>query len=56
MLNEAAEAGQYKYSDKCYDRIQLLTVADILEQRKGFDTPTKMGSKVGPGQIALALQ
>jgi DNA modification methylase len=55
MRAEAASAGQYKYNGIKYDRIQFLTVREILEEKRGFHTPTKVGSKIATGQQSLAL-
>jgi DNA modification methylase len=43
MREAAARAGQYEYNGITYDRIQFLTVKEILEDKKEFHTPTKMG-------------
>jgi DNA modification methylase len=55
MKEAGAMAGQYEYSGIKYDRIQFLTVADILEGKREFHTPTKMGSKIATGQMPLLL-
>jgi len=55
MLDEAATAGQYEYAGNMYDRLQLLTVKDILEDKREFHTPTKMGSRMARNQGSLAL-
>lgn len=55
MLEEAATAGQYEYAGVMYDRLQLLTVKDILEDKREFHTPTKMGSRIATAQHSLAL-
>jgi DNA modification methylase len=55
MREAAALAGQYEYAGVCYDRMQFLTVAEILEGKREFHTPTKMGSKIATGQIPLLL-
>ena len=58
MREEAASAGTYthKQSKNDYPRIQLLTIAEMLEEKKAFDTPTKLGSKIATGQIHLGLK
>lgn len=55
MREAAALSGQYEYSGVMYDRMQFLTVAEIIEGKREFRTPTKMGSKIATGQIPLLL-
>jgi DNA modification methylase len=55
MREEAASAGQFEYGGVKYDRMQLLTVADILEGKRDFHTPTKMTSRISTAQTALPL-
>ncbi len=55
MKAEAADAGMYHYGGIDYPRLQILTVADILEGKRALDTPTKMGSRVALGQASLPL-
>jgi DNA modification methylase len=55
MKADAAQAGVYRYKDVAYDRIQFLTVADILENKREFHTPSKLGAKLPVGQGKLAL-
>ncbi len=55
MINEASEAGCYKYKGISYDRIQLLTIADILEGKKEFHTPSKVGTRAKTGQLTLPV-
>jgi hypothetical protein len=55
MREEAGTAGVFEYSGVSYPRIQLLTIKDILEEKRDFHTPTKMGSKISTGQAALPL-
>jgi DNA modification methylase len=54
MKEEAARAGVYEYEGVNYARIQLLTVQEILEGKREFHTPTKLGSKVKTGQTSFA--
>jgi DNA modification methylase len=54
MREGGALAGQYEYNGVCYDRIQFLTVADIVEGKHEFHTPTKMTSKLVTGQRSFA--
>lgn len=55
MKDEAASAGTFEYSGNNYPRVQLLTIADILEKKIEFDTPTKVGSRISTGQLNLRL-
>lgn len=55
MRKEAGEAGTYEYQGVQYDRIQMLTIADILEGKREFHTPTRVGTKITTGQHNLAL-
>ena len=55
MRDEAAAAGQYRYGDVKYDRIQILTARQILEEKRVFNTPTKVGTRIATGQQSLAL-
>lgn len=54
MRQEAAEAGMYTYQDKGYPRLQIRTVAELL-QGKGFDTPSKIGTMNWQKQSVLPL-
>ena len=38
-----------------YPRMQLLTIREILEEKREFLTPSKMRSRISTGQQALAL-
>jgi len=53
MREEAAKAGTYSYSGVSYDRIQLLTVKQILEDKRSFHTPSVVGSRASTGQQPL---
>ncbi|HWO56415.1 MAG TPA: site-specific DNA-methyltransferase [bacterium] len=55
MQQEAAQAGQYKYGNRKYDRIQFLTAEDVLVEKKLFHTPTVVGVKGETGQVNLAV-
>jgi len=35
--------------------MQLLTIRDILEDKREFHTPTKVGSKIATGQLSLSM-
>jgi hypothetical protein len=53
MRDEAAQAGSYEYAGLAYPRMQLLTVTDIIEGKREFHTPTKVGSRIKSGQTSL---
>ena len=55
MREEAAAAGQYEYQGVKYDRIQILTVEDILVHKREFNTPTKLSSKLATQQQSIAF-
>ncbi|HTU11631.1 MAG TPA: DNA methyltransferase [Allosphingosinicella sp.] len=55
MLAEAAEAGVYEYMGVKYPRMQFLTVQQVLEERREFHMPAKVGTKIATGQQSLAL-
>jgi len=55
MRHEAASAGLYDYMGNSYPRIQILTVYEILEERKLFHTPTAVRSRVDSGQMAIGM-
>jgi DNA modification methylase len=55
MRQEASQAGDYLYNGVHYDRIQFLTVKDIIEDKREFHSPTKVGSRIATGQTSLAL-
>ena len=55
MREEAARAGMFGYGQESYPRLQLLTVKDIVEDKREFQTPTKVGSRIATGQTALPL-
>lgn len=55
MREAAAKAGQFNYKGVNYDRIQFLTVRDILEERREFHTPTKVATRISTRQESLAL-
>jgi DNA modification methylase len=56
MREEASRADTLEYGGTIYPRIQLLTVADILEGKHQFNTPSKVGIKGQSGQARLALR
>lgn len=55
MREAAAKARQYTYNGVKYDRVQFLTVKQILEEKREFSTPTKVGTKIATGQSSLPL-
>ena len=55
MISEAASAGVFEYNGVAYDRIQMLTVEDVVVHKREFNTPTRVGVKDKSGQINLPL-
>jgi DNA modification methylase len=55
MREAASKAGQYTYGGTKYDRVQFLTVREILEEKREFHTPTKVRSRVSSAQASLGL-
>lgn len=55
MEREAAEAGNYEYNGIRYPRIQLLTVHQVLVDKRELHTPSKVGTKIWTGQGNLPL-
>jgi DNA modification methylase len=55
MRAEAADAGVFTYNDVNYPRLQLLTVREVLEERREFHMPTRINTKISTGQQSLAL-
>ena len=55
MQREAADAGVYEYANVRYPRIQLLTVRDVLEDKRELRTPTKVKTRLHSGQRTLGL-
>lgn len=56
MKDEAATAGVYEYQGNSYQRIQLLTIKEMLDDKRHFETPTKVGTKVLTGQTVLPIE
>ena len=54
MRREAAEAGVYSYMDRDYDRIQMLTVEQVLDGQE-FKAPFKVVTKIHTGQTTFEL-
>ncbi|MDQ3080905.1 MAG: site-specific DNA-methyltransferase [Gemmatimonadota bacterium] len=55
MREAAAEAGMWEYQGHAYERVQILTVKEIVEDKKRFNTPTKIGMKHKLEQALLPL-
>lgn len=55
MKTEASEAGMYVYQDAEYPRIQLLTIREIMEEKRMFASPTRVGSRIATGQTNLSI-
>ncbi len=56
MKEEAARAGFYEYMGVRYERIQFLTVQQILEEKRSFHTPSVVGSRAKTPQQSLLFQ
>lgn len=54
MRQEAADAGMYEYNGVNYPRMQLLTVKEILEDKREFHMPTRVNTKLTTGQQSFA--
>jgi DNA modification methylase len=55
MREEAAKAGMYAYSGMKYPRLQMLSVREILEEKRELHTPTKLTGRTPSGQPSLNL-
>ncbi|MEK6407551.1 MAG: site-specific DNA-methyltransferase [Acidobacteriota bacterium] len=55
MREEAASAGMYEYNGVQYERIQFLTVEQIMEEKRFFNTPSRIGTRVKSAQGSLPL-
>jgi DNA modification methylase len=55
MKDAAARAGTFNYQGTEYPKIQLLTIREILEDKREFKSPTKIGSRISTGQAALPI-
>lgn len=55
MREEAGRAGMFDYGGMSYPRLQLLTVREMLEEKREFLTPSKVRSRISTGQAALPL-
>ena len=55
MREEAAAAGRYEYNGVEYERIQLLTVREMFEEKKELKTPSKVRKRYDTGQETFPL-
>lgn len=55
MVREARSAGVFSYEGVDYPRIQMLTIREILEEKRDFKTPTKIKSRASTGQVKLPI-
>jgi hypothetical protein len=55
MHAAAAKAGTFTYQDVAYPRLQILSVREVLEDKKEFKSPSKIGSRISTGQTSLPL-
>jgi hypothetical protein len=55
MREAGAQAGVWEYGGVSYPRVQFLTIREILEERREFQTPTKIRSRLATGQTNLPL-
>jgi DNA modification methylase len=55
MREEAAKAGMHNNGHESYPRLQLLTIKEIIEDKKEFKSPTKIGSRIATGQSLLPI-
>ena len=53
MRKEAGEADTYEYQGVQYARIELVTIRDILEEKREFHTPSRIATKITTGQQIL---
>ena len=55
MRDAASLAGQFEYGGVKYDRMQFLTIKEVLEDKKEFRTPSKMTSRVSTAQHSFSF-
>ncbi len=55
MQSAAAKAGMYRYQGVEYQRVQILSIREILEEKREFKTPSKVGSRISTGQTPLPI-
>lgn len=55
MRAAASDAGMFTYNGVDYPRLQVLCIREILEEKREFKTPTKIGSRISTGQKNLSF-
>ena len=55
MQKAAAEAGMWEYQGVDYPRVQIITIKEIVEDKLGFMTPTKIGTRAISEQTRLPV-
>lgn len=55
MRSDAADAGMIEHNGVKYPRLQLMTVRDILEDKREFHMPMRINTKITTGQQSLPL-
>ena len=55
MLQAADDAGTWEYKGDSYDRLQILTVREIVEDKRLFRTPTRVQYRDDHLQQTLGL-
>ena len=56
MKSAAAEAGTWTYEEHEFPKVQILTIREIVEDKRFFKMPTKVGTKGSKNQLALGLK
>jgi DNA modification methylase len=56
MRDEASKAGMFTYARETYPRLQLLSVEDMFDRHRKFETPARIGTKTSTGQGSLPLR
>lgn len=55
VQSAAADAGTWKYQGVDYPRVQILTVKEMVEEKRAFLTPTKIGTRAMGEQTRLPV-
>lgn len=55
MLSAAAEAGTWEYQGNIFPRIQMLSIRDLVEDKRRFQSPTKLRTRAKGDQTYLPL-
>lgn len=55
MKQAAAEAGTWEYQGNVYPRVQILTVRDLVEEKRTFMSPTKLKTRAKSEQTQLPI-